>query len=331
MGSCFKEKEAAGLKLAKTNGPWHGYFRSMRIVDAHTHFFSRRFFQLLAEEAARAKGGDLDALILEATRKAGIELPEESPSRHAQRWLSELDRHGIDRAVAFASLPGEAAAVSEACLGSNGRLIPYLLVNPASAAGLEAGRKALSDEGFKGILLFPALHRFDPSDPGLDPLYAEAGARRAPVVVHCGLLQIKLRDLLGVRPQYDLRHANPLLVAAAAERNRKTAFVIPHFGAGFFREALLAGAQSENTYLDTSSSNSWMRLQAEDLTLEKVFRKTLEAFGPRRILFGTDSSTFPRGYRSDVLGDQRRALKSLGLDEPDQARIFGENLLELLS
>ena len=303
----------------------------MRIADAHTHFFSRQFFKLLAEEAARAKGGDPDALLLELARKAAMELPEESPSQHARRWLSELDRHGIDRAVAFASLPGEAPAVKEACLSTNGRLIPFVLVNPTTAAALQAGRAALSEEGFRGALLFPSLHRFDPSDPALDPLYSEVAARRALVVVHCGLLQIKLRDLLGIRPPYDLRHANPLLVAAAAERHRRAAFVIPHFGAGFFREALLAGAQCENTYLDTSSSNSWMRFQAEDLTLEKVFRKALDAFGPRRILFGTDSSTFPRGYRSDILESQRRALDAVGLSKPDQARIFGENLSELLS
>src|SRR5437870_5026819 len=73
----------------------------MRIADAHTHFFSRQFFKLLAEEAARAKGGDPDALLLELARKAAMELPEESPSQHARRWLFELDRHGIDRAVAF--------------------------------------------------------------------------------------------------------------------------------------------------------------------------------------------------------------------------------------
>lgn len=303
----------------------------MKIVDAHTHFFSREFFQLLARQAAQATGGNPEALLAESTRKAGIELPAQDPSEHALRWLSELDRHGIERAVAFASLPGEARAVREACLSTNGRLIPFLLVDPTSSAGIEAGRRALSDQGFKGILLFPALHRFDPSDPGLDPLYAEAGARRALVVVHCGLLQIKLRDLLGIRPIYDLRHANPIGVSAAAERNRKTLFVIPHFGAGFFREALLAGAQSENICLDTSSSNSWMRVQTEDLTLEKAFRKALDVFGARRIFFGTDSSTFPRGYRADILGDQRRALDAIGLSQPDQARIFGQNLLELLS
>ena len=34
--------------------------------------------------------------------------------------------------------------------------------------------------------------------------------------------------------------------------------IIPHFGAGFFREALMAADMSRNILLDTSSSNDWI-------------------------------------------------------------------------
>ncbi len=304
--------------------------RPMRLCDAHTHFFSRSFFDLLAAQAARARGGAAPSILDDAVRKAGIEMPDPSPRKHAERWKAELDRHGVHRAVAFASLPGEASAVAEACAFATGRLIPFVLVDPTTPEGIEAGRRALAEQGFRGLLLFPALHRFDPADRSLDPLYRDAGERRALVVVHCGILQIKLRDLLGLRPEYDLRTANPISVIAAAERHRGTTFVLPHFGCGFFREALLAGAQSPNILVDTSSSNSWMAAQPEEMTLEKVFRKALDVFGPRRILFGTDSSTFPRGWRFEILEAQRRAVDACGLGEADTARIFGENLMDLL-
>jgi uncharacterized protein len=52
--------------------------------------------------------------------------------------------------------------------------------------------------------------------------------------------------------------------------------VIPHFGAGYFREALMVADLCPNVYLDTSSSNGWMRYQTEDLDLARVFRKALE-------------------------------------------------------
>jgi hypothetical protein len=73
-----------------------------------------------------------------------------------------------------------------------------------------------------------------------------------------------------------------------------------------------------------------MRCHEGDLTLERVFRKTLDVFGPRRILFGTDSSTFPRGYRADVLEASRKALDAIGLGPEDKARILGETLMDLL-
>lgn len=302
----------------------------MKLLDAHTHFFSRAFFDLLAKEASSTGRADPRRLLEAMAEKARLELPEASPAAHARRWIAELDRHGVERAVTFASAPGEASAVLEGCEESAGRLIPYVVVDPTSPETLEQGHDALSRLGFRGVLLFPALHRFDPAAAALDPLYREAEVRGALVVVHSGILQIKIRDLLGIRPAYDLRYASPVHVAAAAEKHRGVPFVIPHFGGGFFRETLMAGAQSPNIHVDTSSSNSWMRTQVEDLDLERVFRKTLDVFGPERVLFGTDSSTFPRGWRADLFEAQEHALEALGLSEADRARILGGNLLRLL-
>ena len=299
------------------------------ICDAHTHFFSKTFFELLLAEASEASKEPIDALQGRVRQRAEIEIPDESPKGHAERWMRELSRNGVERAVTFASLPGEADAVLEGTRVTCGRLVPYLLCNPSTPAGLESATQSLR-AGFRGVLLFPAMHHFDPNGSNLDGLYEEAAARRAPVVVHCGLLQIRLRDVLGIRPTYDLRYANPLNVGAAAERHPKTTFVLPHFGGGYFREALIVGAQSDNIRVDTSSSNSWIKTHPGDLTLAQVFDRALAVYGARRIDFGTDSSTFPRGWRNDLLTEQVAALEALGVSEVDKSRIFGENLIELL-
>lgn len=298
------------------------------LCDAHTHFFSRAFFELLAKQAVGANGGDVESRLDAVREKAGIEIPDTSPSDHAKRWLTEFDRNGVDQAVTFASVPGEAASVLEAASISSGRLIPYLMCDASSAAGIDSAVNGLC-EGFRGVLLFPAVHG-DPSDPALDGLYEEAAAKKAPVVVHCGVLQIRLRDLLGVRPRYDLRAATPVAVSTVAERHRQTTFVIPHFGGGFFRETLLAGAQSSNVFVDTSSSNSWIATQPGSLNLTEVYRQTLAVFGAQRVLFGTDSSTFPRGWRHDLFSAQETAVEALELDPADKNCIFGENLQRLL-
>ncbi|HYM10319.1 MAG TPA: amidohydrolase family protein, partial [Bryobacterales bacterium] len=103
-------------------------------------------------------------------------------------------------------------------------------------------------------------------------------------------------------------------------------FVVPHFGAGYFRETLMVGDMCPNVHVDTSSSNSWMRYTPGVSGLEEVFRRTLQVFGPRRILFGTDSSFFPRGWNAEIFDAQAETLRGLGCELEDAEAIFGGNL-----
>ena len=43
------------------------------------------------------------------------------------------------------------------------------------------------------------------------------------------------------------------------------------------------------------------------------------------VLFGTDSSFFPRGWNRPVFDAQFQAVRQLGVPEPDIAQIFGGN------
>jgi predicted TIM-barrel fold metal-dependent hydrolase len=82
--------------------------------------------------------------------------------------------------------------------------------------------------------------------------------------------------------------------------------------------------------VDTSGSNQWMRWMPYPLTLDDLFRKFYEMIGPDRIIFGTDSSWFPRGFSVRYLQDQLRACRYLNFPETDVARIFGGNAARLL-
>jgi predicted TIM-barrel fold metal-dependent hydrolase len=110
----------------------------------------------------------------------------------------------------------------------------------------------------------------------------------------------------------------------------KLGFVIPHFGAGYFREALMVCDLCPNIYLDTSSSNSWIRYQPEVLDLSQVFRCALNVAGPERLLFGSDSSIFPRGWHNAIFEAQAQALHQIGISRADASGIFGANLQTLL-
>src|SRR4030095_2338342 len=110
-------------------------FNRMRIRDAHSHFFSRRFCDLLAGQAAQSGGGRAEEL-LERVTASGVELPDPSPRLHARRWVEQLDLHGVAPAVTFGSHPAEAEAVAEGCAEAGGRLTPFVLVDPSTEAGL---------------------------------------------------------------------------------------------------------------------------------------------------------------------------------------------------
>ena len=308
--------------------------RPMPIQDAHTHFFSRPFFRALAGMSALTE--DKEALVARVAAQVGLELPVDDVATHRDRWLAEMDRHDVERMVSFASVPPEAEVVAEAARGSGGRIVGYTLVNPKDEKAPGFTEKALGTLGLRGLLTFPAMHHFKAGDACLTPILELARQHKAPVIVHCGLLRVKLRDLLGVPRPYDLSYANPLEIIPAANRFRDVTFVVPHFGAGFLRETLMLGLQCENVCVDTSSSNDWLMTQSSTagdngrLALATVFRRALDVFGAERILFGTDSSTFPRGWRADIRDAQLAALEAAGTKGAPLEAIMGGNLARLL-
>jgi predicted TIM-barrel fold metal-dependent hydrolase len=83
-------------------------------------------------------------------------------------------------------------------------------------------------------------------------------------------------------------------------------------------------------HLDTSSSNSWIKF-TPGLTLEHVFRTALTVVGPDRLIFGTDSSFFPRGWNGEVYEKQKSALDAIGVSADWQRKIFGENFARLFA
>ncbi len=302
----------------------------MKICDAHLHFFSWDFFYTLACAAAKPTGEKPEKLLQRIALEAGFELPPRDPVEHLQRWLGQMDLHGVDKAVVLSSIPEEADAVHEVCADADDRLIPFTMLNPAAPDGLEFAKRALGEMEFRGVLLFPSLHHYQLTGEACLPVIEEARTANAVVVVHCGMLVIKIRDLLGFPRVYDIRFANPLDVLVLANRFPTVPFIIPHFGAGLFRETLIAGNQCPNIFVDTSSSNAWIQTQPEGLNLDGVFQRALSVFGSERILFGTDSTTFPRGWRSDVYRSQAVTLERLGISITERNRIFGENLQRLL-
>jgi len=285
------------------------------VRDAHVHFFSHRFFTLLT--------GGRD--VAEVAAQLEWDAPPEESELLAARWVAELDRHGVTSAAIIASMPGDEESVARAIARHPERLHGQFLLNPLApdaAARLQAAFAA----GLRTVCLFPAMHRYSVADERLEPLWTLASGRN--VFVHCGVLSVGVRKKLGLPSPFDMRFSNPLDLHNVALRHAAVRFVIPHFGA-FFREALMLADLCPNVYLDTSSSNNWTKYAAGAPDLEAVFRHALDVVGPRRLLFGTDSSFFPRGWVQSVFARQTAVLAQIGVSRDDAAAILGGTLFSL--
>jgi uncharacterized protein len=294
------------------------------ICDAHCHFFSSRFLELLTKDQGEPAAGDRAAAV---AASLGWEAPG-PPEALADRWVAELDRHGVSRAMLMASLPGDESSVQLAVARHPGRFVGAFMFNPLAPDPRGRLDRALADGSLRIIALFPAMHGYRLENDTVGDVFAAAAAHRAAVFVHCGILTVGIRAKLGLPSAFDLRLGDPLGVAALAARHPGAHVIIPHFGAGLFREALMAVAQCPNVVLDTSSSNSWVKYHP-GLTLEAVFRQALEVAGPARLLFGTDSSFFPRGWQAAVHHAQVAAMTAAGADAASQALVLGGNFARL--
>jgi len=311
------------------------------ICDAHVHFFSPGFYAALKADRT-------------AVEALGFDFPE-SAGALADRWVAELDANGVAQAALIASVPGDADSVVTAIARHPSRLVGFFMLDPTRDDALAYAERAL-DNGLRTICLFPAMHKYALHDErvgrvfelaesykaSVPPTSAEGASptrraapsptpnegRRPTVFVHCGVLSVGIRKKLGLPSSFDIRFGNPLDLHGVALRFPNVSVVIPHFGAGLLREALMVASLCPNVVLDTSSSNSWIK-QTPGLTLDQVFRTALDVVGPERLLFGTDSSFFPRGWNRDIYVQQKAALDRLGVTAADQDKVFGGNFARL--
>jgi len=292
----------------------------MTLNDGHCHFISRRCFEALGRE----KYGQKAVMSLEGiASEMGCDAPGE-PDALADLWCAELDRQHVTRAALIGSVPGDEDSVAVAISKHPDRFVGFFMFNPIASGSERRIERAFAELGLRCACLFPALHRYALDTPAVTTVFEAAAKHHAAVFVHCGYLSIESRTRLKLPIRLDLRLADPLTLAAVAAQFPTVPVIIPHFGAGFLREALMAADLCPTIYLDTSSSNGWIKY-TPGLNLTEVFRRALHVVGPDRLIFGTDSSLFPPGWRRVIYGAQRTALDELGIAQEAAARIFGGN------
>jgi len=301
-------------------------YRPGRIFDSHIHLITARTHQARREWISQLPG-ELIVAYRENWERSLSSRNEEHPEEHPQevaavaaRWAAEFERAGVERGVFFTSTEDHEEIARFVSLGK-GRYIGYATFNPTASENARMLQELIDRREIRGVKLYPMARHFHVDDPACHPVFEVCHAARLPVIIHFGL---------SINATHDLRYGNPLDLAAPALRFPAVRWIIPHFGAGFFAEMLLVAAQYRNVFVDTSSSNSWIRYSASGWTLDQVFRRCYEALGAGKIIFGTDSSFFPRGYRTNLLEQQLEIFNRLGLSHAEIDDIFFGNIEQIL-
>ncbi len=288
----------------------------IEVIDAHAHFMTAGSMKAWSQ-----RGRSMTSFAKRTqtrTDMKSIEFPGDDFDA-GQKWADELDKYGIS-SVGFMIGPETYDEFKEVRHRFPGYFLGYINVQPSDPDTPNKIRKA-AEEGFYGIKLYPSswrdIHIYDEQ---LYPIFEEVQRQKMVVFCHFGV---------SIGGEADLRSGNPIDIQIPARDFVDVNFIIAHFGAGWFREVLLMQYQADNVYMDSSGSNIWMRYLPQDLTIKDVFRHALRAGGPDKILFGTDSTFFPRGFRYNILKEQFNALQSLKknglIDDEGIQKIFSEN------
>ncbi|OFX29316.1 MAG: hypothetical protein A2Z07_08995 [Armatimonadetes bacterium RBG_16_67_12] len=288
----------------------------MAIIDAHMHLMTANMFRRQQQRASGSR-----QVARERARVRGMTFQERinqleslTLADQAKMWIEGFDGAGVSAGVFIAM--GEV----------NDELSEFVRLNPKRLYGCgslldpthpDAAREVrrFPSLGISALKLYAPAYRVPLDNRLFYPVYEAAAECGLPIIIHFGIT---------VGAFYDLTNANPLALSVPGRDFPEIAWIIAHFGAGFLREAMFLAYHTENICVDTSGTNNWRLYVPGEPSLEQVFRDALRAFGPQRVLFGTDS-TILSGYRKNIVEEQMAILDRLALSTADRDLILTGN------
>jgi uncharacterized protein len=313
-------------------------FQDLRIFDFHAHFPIRGDLSQsgtrtrdpgpsVGQAARQREQARQERLRQTRTQwRLAYDFPEpeaepRSTEEQARRWAEELDRYGIER-IAFVTgrdndeLAHAVALYPDKFCG----MAHHEITRPDAAAELE---RAVTTLGLKAYKLIAPRIPVLINDRSLYPVWETCERLGVPVLIHFGMLGAA--GGISYHP-----NISPAVLEPVARDFPTVDLVVPHFGIQHVTDLLFLCWSCPNVSVDTSGSNQWVRWMPYKLTLEDLFQRFFETIGPERIVFGSDSSWFPRGFALRYLQDQIRICRFMNLSHDQLQMIFGGNAARLL-
>ncbi|MCC8180399.1 MAG: amidohydrolase family protein [Planctomycetes bacterium] len=178
------------------------------------------------------------------------------------------------------------------------RLFPFIRMDPGYGnKAIELLDEGCKNFGIKGVKLHPTDYTLHPFGAFTVNLVRRAGELGIPVLLHCG----------------DEVMSYPLQIGEMARQCPDTVIIMAHMGGVFHtRDALTVAGRYSNVYVDTS-----------EIPHVAPVRMFVDAIGPERVLFGTDSP-----YCDPLV--ELEKVKLAGLTDEEYACVCSRNGLRLL-
>ncbi len=312
-------------------------FQDLKVIDFHAHFpikgdITHGRSLRTREPRPGGDGEEREAQRQESLRRTrkqwrlAFDFPEpeqeeQTTETQADRWAAELDKYGIEK-IGFVTgrdndeLARAVAMHPDKFYG----MAHHDITRPDAAEELERAITTLGLRAYK--MLAPTIPVLI-NDRSLYPVWEVCERLGIPVLIHFGMLGAA--GGVSYHP-----NISPAVLEPVARDFPTVEFVIPHFGIQHITDLLFLCWSCPNVMVDSSGSNQWVRWMPYKLTLEDCFQRFFETIGPERIIFGSDSSWFPRGFALRYLQDQLRICRFMNMTDEQLQLIFGGNAARIL-
>ena len=260
------------------------------VIDAHCHIYPDK----IAKRAVAGTDGfyGTESLckgtvsdLLEIGKKAGVDHFVVQSVATAPKQV-----HSINEFIA--------KSVSE----SNGRLTGLGALHPDSE-DMAGDIEKIIELGLNGVKLHPDIQRFAVDDPKCFEMYRICSEYKLPILMHTG--------------DYRYDFSNPDRVKCVLEMFPDLTVVGAHMGGwSVWDDAVKKLVNFKNLYVDCSSTFPFTSID--------VAKRAISAYGPDRVLFGTDYPMWSPVSELEI-------FMSLGLSDMDVKKILSENAVKVFN
>ncbi len=243
-----------------------------------------------------------------------------------EKHLEQMEKAGIDKTVVFlfdtglltgepeVSIEKQNEIIFQAAKKYPDKIIPFVHIDPRRRGAIKFVKKCVEEWGAKGLKLHPGAG-FNPEESATLKLVESIADYGIPVITHTGPSIVPTSS----------RYCDPIYLDKMLLSFPEVNVIAAHMAYGYRLQLCSFGWQRPNLYTDISVAQDIAKTDYSKFA--RTIREVVDAFGPERVLFGTDGP-FTWGVLSEK--DFVTAVKDLATKAPDDARFTASEIEMLL-